>query len=62
MLTETVFARPGLGRLLVDSIRMRDIAVVQDTIMLLSVTFVVVNLIVDILYVYLDPRIRYDQQ
>ena len=62
VLTETVFARPGLGRLLVDSIRMRDIAVVQDTIMLLSVTFVVVNLMVDVVYVYLDPRIRYDQQ
>lgn len=62
VLTETVFARPGLGRLLVDSIRMRDIAVVQDTIMLLSVTFVLVNLIVDVLYVYLDPRIRYDEK
>jgi peptide/nickel transport system permease protein len=60
VLTETVFARPGLGRLLVDSIARRDIAVVQTTIMLLSVTFVVVNLIVDLLYVKLDPRIRYD--
>lgn len=60
VLTETVFARPGLGRLLIDSIRARDVAVVQDTIMLLSVTFVIVNLVVDMLYVYLDPRIRYD--
>jgi peptide/nickel transport system permease protein len=60
VLTETVFARPGLGRLLVDSITRRDIAVVQTTIMLLSVTFVLVNLIVDLLYVKLDPRIRYD--
>ena len=60
VLTETVFARPGLGRLLVDSIARRDIAVVQTTIMLLSVTFVLVNLIVDLLYVKLDPRIRYD--
>lgn len=59
VLCETVFARPGLGRLLVDSIRARDIAVVQDTIMLLSVVFVVVNLLVDVAYVYLDPRIRY---
>jgi peptide/nickel transport system permease protein len=59
VLTETVFARPGLGRLLVDSIASRDIAVVQATIMLLSVVFVVVNLIVDLLYVQLDPRIRY---
>ena len=60
VLTETVFARPGLGRLLVDSIQSRDLAVVQGTIMLLSVVFVVVNLIVDIVYVRLDPRIRYD--
>jgi peptide/nickel transport system permease protein len=59
VLTETVFARPGLGRLLVDSIASRDIAVVQATIMLLSVVFVLVNLIVDLLYVQLDPRIRY---
>jgi peptide/nickel transport system permease protein len=60
VLTETVFARPGLGRLLVDSIARRDIAVVQTTIMLLSATFVLVNLVVDLLYVKLDPRIRYD--
>jgi ABC-type dipeptide/oligopeptide/nickel transport system permease component len=59
VLTETVFARPGLGRLLVDSIASRDIAVVQATIMLLSVVFVLVNLIVDLLYIQLDPRIRY---
>jgi peptide/nickel transport system permease protein len=60
VLAETVFARPGLGRLLVDSIARRDIVVVQTTIMLLSVTFVLVNLLVDLLYVRLDPRIRYD--
>ncbi len=60
VLTETVFARPGLGRLLVESIRSRDIAVVQATIMFLSVVFVLVNLIVDLLYIRLDPRIRYD--
>jgi peptide/nickel transport system permease protein len=60
VLAETVFARPGLGRLLVDSIARRDIPVVQTIIMLLSVTFVLVNLIVDLLYVKLDPRIQYD--
>jgi len=60
VLTETVFARPGLGRLAVDAIRTRDIAVVQSTVMLLSVTFIVVNLVVDLLYAYLDPRIRFD--
>jgi peptide/nickel transport system permease protein len=60
VLTETVFARPGLGRLLVDSIAARDILVVQTTIMLLSTFFVLVNLGVDLLYVSLDPRIRFD--
>jgi ABC-type dipeptide/oligopeptide/nickel transport system permease component len=60
VLAETVFARPGLGRLLVDSIGRRDIPVVQTTILLLSVTFVLVNLAVDLLYVKLDPRIQYD--
>jgi peptide/nickel transport system permease protein len=60
VLTETVFARPGLGRLLVDSIAARDIIVVQTTIMLLSTFFVLVNLGVDLLYVSLDPRIRFD--
>jgi peptide/nickel transport system permease protein len=60
VLAETVFARPGLGRLLVDSIARRDIPVVQTTIMLLSVTFVLINLVVDVLYVKLDPRIQYD--
>lgn len=60
VIVETVFARPGLGRLLIDSIQSRDLAVVQGTIMLLSVVFVLVNLAVDVLYVRLDPRIRYD--
>jgi peptide/nickel transport system permease protein len=60
VITETVFSRPGLGRLLVDSIKARDFPVVQGTIMMLAVSFVIVNLLVDLLYVYLDPRIRYD--
>lgn len=60
VLTETVFARPGLGSLLVNSIRSRDIPTVQGTIMFLASVFVVINLIVDLLYVKLDPRISYD--
>ena len=59
MLTETVFARPGVGSFLVNSIQARDIPVVQATIMLLAVAFLVVNLLVDLLYAVLDPRIRY---
>jgi ABC-type dipeptide/oligopeptide/nickel transport system permease component len=60
VVTETVFTRPGLGRLLVDGIKARDFPIVQGTIMVLAVSFVVVNLIVDLGYAYLDPRIRYD--
>jgi peptide/nickel transport system permease protein len=59
VITETVFSRPGLGRLLVASIMSQDFPVVQGTLMLLAGSFVLVNLLVDILYGYLDPRIRY---
>lgn len=60
VLTETVFARPGLGSMLVESIRARDIPMVQGTILFLAIVFVAVNLLVDLLYVQLDPRITYD--
>lgn len=60
VVTETVFSRPGLGRLLVESIKSRDFPVVQGTIMMLAGSFVVANLLVDLLYAYLDPRIRYE--
>ncbi len=58
VLTESVFALPGLGRLVVDSIFARDYPVVQGGILLVATTFVVVNLITDLLYGALDPRIR----
>ena len=59
VLTETVFAWPGVGRLLVDAILRRDYPVVQGTVMLLSLLFVLINLAVDVIYAVLDPRIRY---
>lgn len=58
VITETVFAWPGVGRLLVDAIKYRDFPVVQATILILAAMFVVVNLAVDLLYFALDPRIR----
>jgi peptide/nickel transport system permease protein len=58
VIVETVFAWPGVGRLLVDSISNRDYAVVQATIFLIAATFVLLNLLVDVLYGYLDPRVR----
>jgi peptide/nickel transport system permease protein len=60
VITETVFTWPGIGRLLVDSIRARDYPVVQGAVLLIAVSFVVVNLLVDLVYGFVDPRIRYD--
>ncbi len=58
IVVETVFAWPGVGRLLVTSVGSRDLAVVQAIVLLLSISIVVANLIVDIVYGFLDPRIR----
>jgi len=60
VLTETVFAWPGIGRLLVDSIRARDYPVVQGSVLLIAVTFILINIAVDLIYGFIDPRIRYD--
>lgn len=59
VLAETVFAWPGLGKYLVDAIFLRDYAVVQAAVLVIALSFIVINLIVDLLYVLLDPRIRY---
>jgi len=58
VITETVFSRPGIGRLLVEGIRSRDYPVVQGVLLLLAVVCVTVNLIVDIVYMLVDPRIQ----
>lgn len=58
VLTETIFSWPGVGRLMVDAIRQKDFPVVQGGVLLLAVTFSFVNLVVDILYAYIDPRIK----
>jgi ABC-type dipeptide/oligopeptide/nickel transport system permease component len=60
IITETVFAWPGAGNLLVNSIGARDYPVVQAMIVISALVFVVTNLIVDIIYVLLDPRVSYD--
>jgi len=58
MLTETVFSWPGLGRLMVDSIKSRDIPMVLGCVIFLALMFAVVNLLVDIIYAFVDPRIK----
>jgi len=60
VLTETVFAWPGIGRLIVDSILARDYPVIQGTILIFGLLYILVNLAVDIIYAFIDPRIRYD--
>jgi ABC-type dipeptide/oligopeptide/nickel transport system permease component len=58
VITETVFGYPGLGRLLINAIFSRDYPVVQIGILFVAATFAIVNTMVDILYVFIDPRIR----
>jgi len=60
VITETIFAWPGIGRLLIQSITSRDYPLVQACILLIAITYVTVNLVTDLLYAVLDPRIRYD--
>jgi len=60
VIIESVFAWPGIGRLAVDSISRRNYPVIMGTVLVFAVTFVLVNLLVDILYTVVDPRIRYD--
>ena len=59
VVTETVFAIPGLGRLTVDSILTRDYPVIQGVVLVFSMSYVLINLLIDISYTILDPRIRY---
>ncbi len=58
ILTESIFAIPGVGRLMVESIKMRDYPVVQGGVLFVAIAFSFVNLLVDLLYAYLDPRIK----
>ena len=58
VVVETVFAWPGMGRLMIDSIQRRDYPVIQAGILLTSFVFVFINILIDLVYVYLDPRIR----
>jgi len=60
VVTETVFAWPGMGRLAVNAVYNRDYPLIQGTVFIVSVGFVLINSALDIIYHYLDPRIRYD--
>jgi ABC-type dipeptide/oligopeptide/nickel transport system permease component len=60
VITETIFAWPGVGRLLIQSIGFRDYPLVQGCILLIAITYVTMNLVTDLMYGLLDPRIRYE--
>ena len=58
VITETIFSIPGLGRFMVDSIRSRDAPIIQGGVLIIALSFSIVNLLIDVLYAYVDPRIR----
>lgn len=60
VITETVFARPGVGKLLVDAILNKDFPIVQGAVLFIALLYIIINLLVDLSYAYLDPRIRFD--
>jgi ABC-type dipeptide/oligopeptide/nickel transport system permease component len=60
VITETIFARPGLGKLVVDSIQSKDLPTVQGVVLVLACIYVVMNLLVDLSYALVDPRIRFE--
>lgn len=62
VLTETIFSWPGVGRYLYDAINARDYPVIQSGILVVATIFVLINLIVDLLYAYIDPRIHYGKE
>ncbi len=59
VLTETIFAIPGLGRMLVDAIVRRDYPIIQALLMVVATVLILMNLLIDVIYAYIDPRIRY---
>jgi ABC-type dipeptide/oligopeptide/nickel transport system permease component len=62
IIVETVFSVPGVGSFGISAISLRDYPQVQAFVLIFSLGFVLINLIVDVLYAFLDPRIKYDQQ
>jgi peptide/nickel transport system permease protein len=59
VVVETIFGLPGIGRLIINSVLRRDYPVIQGTVLFIAASYVLVNLLIDLLYMYLDPRIKY---
>ncbi len=62
VIVEQIYALPGLGRMVLDAILQRDYALVQEAVLFIAFNFMIVNLLVDLAYVALDPRIRLGEQ
>jgi peptide/nickel transport system permease protein len=60
VVTETVFAWPGVGRLVINAITQRDFPLVQGGVLMMALIFTLVNLLVDVTYAFVNPRIRYE--
>ena len=60
VVVESIFNWPGLGRLMVESVQTRDLPIIQASIFFFAIIFITLNMIVDILYTWIDPRISYD--
>jgi ABC-type dipeptide/oligopeptide/nickel transport system permease component len=60
VITETIFARLGIGRLYVEAILNKDFTMVQGTTLFIAIAYVFINILIDVIYIYIDPRIRYD--
>jgi peptide/nickel transport system permease protein len=59
VIIETIFMWPGIGRLLVESVYARDFSVIQGCVLVIALIYVFINLVVDVSYAFIDPRIRY---
>ena len=60
VLTETIFARLGIGAMYVTAVLNKDFTLVQGTTLFIALSYVLINIVIDVIYVYIDPRIRYD--
>jgi ABC-type dipeptide/oligopeptide/nickel transport system permease component len=60
VIVESIFSLPGMGRAILNAVFSREFSIIQAGILLIAVTFTLINLAVDLLYVYIDPRIKYD--
>ena len=60
VITESVFTMPGVGRMILEAVKRRDYPVIQAGVLAVAATYLVINLLVDLLYTWVDPRIRYE--